>query len=167
MTYFFDGFDITGSHFYHYGSCKTRLWLFHNNVEVGKDNDHMAIGRHIDSTTFLRNRKSLVIQGLCQIDYIEERGEIQVHEIKKGHEVSNAIELQVQFYMYIISRLTGKVPKGYVHFPEVNRIKQVEFKIDDLLDAYKSIKEIISGSCPKPVRIPICHGCAYSEMCWS
>lgn len=168
MTYFFDEFEgLTGSHFYHYGSCRTRLWLFHNNIEVGKDNDHVKIGKHLDSTTHLRNRKSLIIQGLCQIDYVENEGNLEVHEIKKGREVSEAIEFQVLYYMHIIAKLTGRVPYGFVHFPEVNKVVQIDFDEQKLTFAKENVKEIITGGCPKPQRIPICKGCAYAEMCWT
>lgn len=168
MTFSSDEFfSLTGSHFYHYGSCKTRLWLYHNNIEVGKDNDHIKIGKHLDSTSHVRNRKSLTIQGICQIDYVDNSGIMEVHEIKKGRKISDAIELQVLFYMYVIEKLTGELPKGYVHFPEVNKISEVIFNEHRFMAAVEDIKKVLSGSCPKPKKIPICSGCAYAEMCWA
>jgi len=168
MIYFYNDHDpITGSHFYHYGSCKTRLWLVYRNIEVGKDNDHIRIGKHLDSTTHVRNKKSLTIQGLCQIDYLENNGKIEVHEIKKGKQLSEAIELQIMFYLQVMKELTGETPVGYVHFPEVKKVFEVNLSKSIVEITMREIKRIISGSCPIPDRIPICRGCAYEEMCWA
>ncbi|MHB8396490.1 MAG: CRISPR-associated protein Cas4 [Thermoplasmataceae archaeon] len=168
MISFYDYSEgITGSHFYHYGSCRTRLWLFHRHIEVGKDNDHIRIGKHIDETTHLRNRKSLTIQGLCQIDYIENGEHVEVHEIKKGNGISEAIELQVMFYMLVMRDITGEIPRGYVHFPEVKKVIRLELDAGRVEQAIGEIRRIVEGECPTPKRIPICRGCAYEEMCWA
>lgn len=167
ISFYNDHDPITGSHFYHYGSCKTRLWLINRNIEVGKDNDHIRIGKHLDSTTHVRNKKSLTIQGLCQIDYLENRGKIEVHEIKKGDRLSEAIELQIMYYLQIMKELTGETPVGYVHLPEVKKVVEVKLSENIVEDTMHDIKKIIDGSCPIPRRIPICHGCAYEEMCWA
>ena len=158
---------ITGYHFYNYGSCKTRLWLFHRNIEVGKENDHIRIGKHIDETTHLRNKKSLTIQGLCQIDYIDNGQHVEIHEIKKGSKLSEAIELQVMFYMSVMKQITGEIPKGYVHFPEVKKVLSLELDSKRLEQVTKEIEQIVNGKCPDPRRIPICRGCSYEEMCWA
>lgn len=167
ISFYNDHETITGSHFYHYGSCKTRLWLVYRNIEVGKDNDHMRIGKHLDTTTHVRNKKSLTIQGLCQIDYIENKGLIEVHEIKKGERISDAIELQVMFYLSVVKELTGITPIGYVHFPEVKKVVEVKLSDDKVENTMCKIRKIVNGDCPIPVRIPICRGCAYAEMCWA
>lgn len=75
---------ITGNHFFDYASCITRLWIADRGLFAGTENEHINIGKFIDETSKPRLRKSLIIQGLCSIDYIEENDIVEVHEIKKG-----------------------------------------------------------------------------------
>ena len=165
---FSDNFEgIAGYHFFHYGSCHTRLWLFHRNVEVGLDNDHIKIGKQLDEETHVRNKKRLVIPGLCSIDYIEKGDHLEVHEIKKGENVSDAHRYQVLYYLEVVSEITGRDCVGFIHYPQVKKVVEVQRNPELVKTIYREILSIISGPCPPPKRIPICKGCSYAEMCWA
>ena len=167
-TLFSDNFEgIAGYHFFHYGSCPTRLWLFHRNVEVGLDNNHIQIGRQLDEETHLRNKKRLMIPGLCSIDYIEKKDYLEIHEIKKGKKEADAHRYQVLYYLEVVSQITGMNCVGFIHYPVVKKVMEVQRDLELVKVIYREIWEIISGTCPPPKRIPICKGCSYAEMCWA
>ncbi len=167
-TLFSENFEgIAGYHFFHYGSCKTRLWLFHRNVEVGMDNDHIRIGKHLDEITHARNKKRLTIPGLCSLDYIEKGDSLEVHEIKKGERVSDAHRYQILFYLEVVYSITGLETKGFLHYPQVKNVVEINRDAELVGKIFDEVSSIISGRCPPPERIPICKGCSYAEMCWA
>jgi CRISPR-associated exonuclease Cas4 len=168
MTNFSEEIDrIGGYHFYHYGSCKTRLWLFHRNVEVGMDNEHIRVGKHLDKVTYDRNKKKLTIPGLCAIDFISGKDGLEVHEIKKGSEISEAHRYQVLFYLEVMKSITGMDLMGFIHYPETKRVVEVQRDPEVVEKIFNDIVATVRGDCPAPYRIPICHGCSYEEMCWA
>jgi len=158
---------VTGNHFFDYGSCHTRLWIANKRIIAGTDNVHVQIGRYVDETTKPRLRKSLTIQGLCAIDYVEENNLIEVHEIKKGHSPSEAHRLQLLFYLEVMHELTGTEPIGFLHLPQSKKVIKVGREPERIKEVYMDIVRILSGPCPKPKEKPICSGCRYSEMCWA
>jgi|GEM_PF-2251762 CRISPR-associated exonuclease Cas4 len=158
---------ITGNHFFDYGSCYTRLWIANKRIIAGIDNVHIQIGRYIDEKTKPSLRKSLTIQGLCAIDYVEENQTIEVHEIKKGHNPSGAHKLQLLFYLEVMYELTGFEPVGMLHLPQSKKVVRVERDRETVSKVYTDILRILSLPCPKPEEKPICSGCRYSEMCWA
>ncbi|MEM0134262.1 MAG: Dna2/Cas4 domain-containing protein [Thermoplasmatales archaeon] len=158
---------ITGNHFFDHASCDTRLWLTNKRIDVGLDNIHIQIGKYIDEKAKPRLRKSLTIQGLCSIDYIEEKGIIEVHEIKKGKSQSKPHYMQLLFYLEVVFELTNKEPVGFLHLPQVKKVIKVKRNEAVIQEAYSEIIEILKGECPKPERKPICSGCRFMEMCWS
>ena len=158
---------IKGEYLFHYYSCHTRLWLYHRNVSGNASNEHMKIGDFIDGKSFQRDRKRLIIDNVCAIDFIREKDSFEVHEIKKGKSRNEAQEMQVLFYMYVLKRILNGEIKGFIHYPQVRKVREVYPDYNKVTSAIDKIKSIINGECPRPVRIPICHGCSYAEVCWS
>ena len=158
---------ITGNHFYDYGSCYTRLWLANKRIIAGIDNVHIQIGKYIDEITKPASRKTLTIQGLCAIDYVEENKVIEVHEIKKGRNPTGAHILQLLFYLEVMQELTGNESVGILHLPQSKKVIRVERDREKVTRVYEDIIRILSKPCPKPEEKPICSGCRYSEMCWA
>lgn len=159
--------NVTGNHFFDFASCRTRLWLSSKKIDVGLDNPNIQIGKYIDEKTKPRLRKRLTIQGLCSIDYIEEKNTIEVHEIKKGKSRSLPHHMQLLFYLQIIYEITGKEPIGFLHLPQVRRIEKVNRDESKIYQAYFTIIDILKKECPKPTMKPICSGCRFMEMCWA
>ena len=158
---------VTGNHFFDFASCTTRLWLSNKRIDVGLDNTHLQIGKYIDDKTKPRLRKRLTIQGLCSIDYIDDKGLIEVHEIKKGKTPSKPHYLQLLFYLQVICEITEKEPLGYLHLPQTRKVIKVARDENQIYEVYSKIVEVLSGECPKPVKKPICTGCRFMEMCWA
>jgi len=168
MTSFSEkGIRVGGEEYYNYASCPTRLWLFHNNIIADSKNEHILMGKHLDETSHLRNRKTLTIQGLCSIDYVVNGDILEVHEIKKGKEATLAHKYQVLYYLEVIGELTGQDVKGYIHYPETRQVVELTRDPKTVHHIYNEILNILNGKCPKPSRIPICDGCSYEEMCWA
>ena len=160
-THFSEGIDrIGGYHFFHYGSCKTRLWLYHRNIEVGMDNDHIRMGKYLDETTLSRGKKNLAISGLCAIDYILDGDRLEVHEIKKGRVAAESHRLQVLFYLDLIYELLDVEPIGYLHYPETRQVITVERNTQLVDMAFNQIVLIVHDKCPKPVSIQIAEAAA-------
>jgi len=167
-TSFYDKYKIKGDDFYNYGTCKTRFWLQHKNISGNfEDNEHVQIGKVLDKYSFMRNKKELIIDGLCQIDFITKNNVLEIHEIKKGKSVSEPQILQVQYYMKILKELTEENVKGYIHLIQIKKKIEVEYDEEKIDKVILDMKNIIDNECPKPVRIPICKGCSYAEVCWS
>ena len=106
---------IKGEYFYHLYSCHTRLWFYHRNVSGNPLNEHVLIGKYVDETTFSRESKKIVIEGVCAIDFIREGEHLEVHEVKKGRGDDIGQEMQVQFYMFVLRRILYWTPLYLYH----------------------------------------------------
>lgn len=158
-----------GSDIFNYYSCKTRFWLARKNISGDYSNsDHIQIGKLLDSETFKRNKKSVIIDGQCQIDFVQQGDSLEVHEIKKGRYASKPQIMQVKYYMHILNALTGEKIRGFIHLPQVRKKIAVDPDDDgELSYALNDMENISNGPCPKPEAIPIFKGCSFREICWS
>jgi CRISPR-associated exonuclease Cas4 len=127
----------------------------------------MKIGDFIDKTAFKREKNRLIVDNVCAIDFIRNGNTIEVHEVKKGKSGNEAQKMQVLFYMYVFTRLLHEEVRGFIHYPQAKKVIEISPDHDKIRDAIENVKRIINEECPKPIRIPICHGCSYAEMCWS
>ena len=167
-TSFYDKYRIKGFDFFNYGTCQTRFWLQHKNIFGNfEENEHVKIGKVLDSHSFLRNKRELIIDGLCQIDFISLKQNLEIHEIKKGKSISEPQILQVQYYMKILKELTEEVVIGYIHLIQIKKKVKIEYDEAKINNTLTVMKTILDNPCPKPVKIPICKGCSYAELCWS
>lgn len=168
ITSSYDKYSIKGGDFFNYGTCKTRFWLQHKNIYGNfEDNEHVQIGKVLDKYSFMRNKKELIIDGVCQIDFISKNKTLEIHEIKKGKDISQPQIYQVQYYIKILKEITEEPVRGYIHLVQVRKKVEVNYDEDAIDKIIADMKNIIDSECPKPARIPICKGCSYAEMCWS
>ena len=42
-----EGYDLTGVEISYYFICKTKLWLFHHNIELEREHENVKIGKQI------------------------------------------------------------------------------------------------------------------------
>ena len=167
-TSFYEKYRIKGSDFFNYATCQTRFWLQHKNILGNfEENEHVKIGKVLDSHSFLRNKKELIIDGLCQIDFISLKQNLEIHEIKKGKSISEPQILQVQYYMKILKELTEEEVIGYIHLIQIKKKIRIEYDEVKINNTLSVMKTVLDNPCPKPVKIPICKGCSYAELCWS
>lgn len=167
-TSFYDKYKIRGLDFFNFATCKTRFWLQHKNIAGNfSENEHVQTGKILDSYSFQRNKRELIIDGVCQIDFISQHDKLEIHEIKKGKEISEPQILQVQYYMKILKELTEQEVLAYIHLVQVKKKIQVEYNEDILDRAIEEMLYLLDKKCPEPKRIPVCKGCSYAEMCWA
>ena len=158
---------LTGLHFFHHATCTTRLWLFHRNIQMDRENPHVQIGRVLDETTF-RRHKRLTLPGRAAIDFIKEpEGEFMVHEVKKGCRNHPGHFAQVQFYLEVLAREYGVEAKGQIHYPQERKTTKVYRDPEAIDRAAAQILTMLEGACPEPTRKPVCRGCSHQEFCWS
>ncbi|MCE8428412.1 MAG: CRISPR-associated protein Cas4 [Candidatus Methanoperedens sp.] len=159
---------LGGLFFYDLYSCPTRLWLSHKNIDAGKDNEHILLGKHIDETTFKQERKEMTFHGYAAIDFIKTPNGMEIHEVKKGKgEHPEPHIAQVRYYIELFYEMTGKEATGVIHYPVVRKTLEVKRDQESVMADIEKIKNILGESCPKLSRIPICRGCRYEEMCWA
>ena len=168
ITSFYDKYRMRGFDFFNYVTCPTRFWLQHKNIAGNFDeNENVKIGKIIDSSSFLRNKKELIIDGLCQIDFISNKDGLEIHEIKKGNKISEPQVLQVQYYMKILKEITNENVSAYIHLVQIRKKVKISYDEEKINKTLSQMIRLIDDECPKPKRIPVCKGCSYAELCWS
>lgn len=168
ITYSYDNYRIKGEDFFNYYTCKTRFWLQHKNISGDfSNNEHIKIGKFLDSYSFLKNKKELIIDGVCQLDFIKKTDKLEIHEIKKGKNISEPQIMQVEYYIKILKELTDMEVVGYIHLVQIRKKFQIEYDENKINITLQEMTKILDGNCPKPLKIPVCKGCSYMEICWS
>lgn len=161
---------INGTLVWYYSVCKREVWLMSRQLTPDEDAEPILLGRLIHEMTYRRKRKEVSLDD-SRIDIIEKGyGRLIISEIKKSSKYIEAAELQLKYYLSLFQE-RGIQVEGLLRIPsERKEIKVTLFRDDmQILETVKSnIIELIHCSVPpKPVRIPFCKSCAYSEFCWS
>ena len=163
------GYDnITGVKIAYYFICHTKLWLFHHNIQMEREHENVKIGKQIHEDRYPRVRKEVNIRNKMKLDFVEKGDQLYVHEVKKSNKMEKSHLFQMYFYLYYLQD-HGVDVKGELHYPELNKKKEVEFsekEKEELKDVKEEIKEIVSGDMPSPERKKICKKCAYYEFCF-
>ena len=160
--------NITGVKIAYYFICHTKLWLFHHNIQLEREHENVKIGKQIHEDRYPRVRKEVNIRNKMKLDFVEKGDQLYIHEVKKSNKMEKSHLFQMYFYMDYLKE-HGVDVKGELHYPLLNKKKQVEFGEDEKkeLDVVKDeINKIVSSDMPKPERKKICKKCAYYEFCF-
>ncbi len=170
-TSLFDRLRFTGTQVAYYFLCKRKLWLFSHGITHEKSSELVALGKVIDEFSFKREKRvEHYGETPVKVDFIRERGEIVVHEVKKSRKMEEVHEWQVKYYIYYLRRRGVDVRKGVIHYPRSLRIKEViltksdEKRIEEALREMSVILKMPEP--PPPVNKPFCSKCAYYEFCF-
>ena len=165
MTY---NLEISGSLIQAYYICKRQLWLMSRKIRGDQDNDMIKIGRHIDTSSFKKNKKELKFKkNIIDIIKTSEK-ELTVVEVKKSSKNIESAKMQLLYYMYCMLNKNITV-KGELRIPEEKKIIHVELNennISELLFIIDKIKEILSSE--KIIGFEknrFCRQCSYSDFC--
>ncbi|MEF8880179.1 MAG: CRISPR-associated protein Cas4 [Candidatus Thermoplasmatota archaeon] len=161
--------NITGVKIAYYFICPTKLWLSHHNIHLENEHENVKIGKQIHKDRYPRVKKEVNIRNKMKLDFIEKDNELYIHEVKKSDKMEKSHLFQMYFYMNYLQE-HGVEAKGELHYPLLNKKKQVEFgrkEKKQLYEVIKNIKKIVSDDMPKPKRKKICKKCAYEEFCFS
>ncbi|NLR66618.1 Dna2/Cas4 domain-containing protein [Chitinophaga varians] len=163
--------NITGTHVAYLHTCKRKLWLFANGIQMEYTSDIVADGKLVAETTYLdRSRKytELAIDGI-KIDFFNVKDKI-VHEVKKSDKVEVAHVAQLKYYLSVLVRNGIVDPKGVIEYPRLKQKEYVEWNDEFLLQAKQWEDEIClivqSDICPSIVKKGICKSCSYYELCY-
>lgn len=104
-----------------------------------------------------------------KLDFVEKGDRLYVHEVKKSNKMEESHLFQMYFYLDYLQD-HGVDVKGELHYPELNKKKEVELdegKKEELECVREEIGEIITGEMPEPKEKKICKKCAYQEFCFA
>ncbi|MFW6173276.1 MAG: CRISPR-associated protein Cas4 [Elusimicrobiota bacterium] len=161
--------NITGLKVAYYFICHTKLWLFHHNIGLEREHENVKVGKQIHEERYPRMRKDVNIRNRMKLDFVEHGDQLFVHEVKKSDSMERSHFFQMYFYLNFLQE-HGVDVKGEIHYPLLNKKKQIEFGEKEkkkLYEVIENIKELLSGDMPKPERKKICKKCAYEEFCFS
>lgn len=164
--------NITGTHLAYFLTCKRKLWLYHNQIQMEHTSDLVAEGKLIGETAYEQRPdkyRELAI-GPIKIDHYDAKNKV-IHEVKKSSKVERAHLAQLWYYIYILDSHGIFNVTGILEYPKLKQRKEVTLEASDRLTLEKwinEIEEICSQShCPSLEKKSICKSCSYFEFCYS
>ncbi|NLX76425.1 MAG: CRISPR-associated protein Cas4 [Clostridiaceae bacterium] len=159
---------ITGVMVEYYFICKKKLWYFANQIQMENEHENVLIGRMVDETSYIQEKKNILIDGTINIDFI--RKHKQIHEVKKSKSIEEATIWQVKYYLYYLKKLGMEDIKGVIDYPLLRRNLIVELDENDeekIEEVIRDIENIVAmPSPPAANKMKICSKCAYYELCF-
>jgi len=123
------------------------------------ENENVSVGKFVDESSYIKNRKHIMINNEINLDFIENSNTI--HEIKKSRKIEKASIWQVKYYLYYLN--------AKIDYPLLKKTVEVELSEDDELILDKSIEEIkriVSCEFPPEFEVKnICKSCAFEDLC--
>lgn len=160
--------NITGVEIYYYFICERKLWYFINEINMEQNNELVSIGKILDETTYIREKKNVMIDNTINIDFIK-NGAI-LHEVKKTKSIEEAGVWQVKYYMYYLENRGVKNIQVKIDFPLLKQTKQIALEENDrkvLDNVIKNIEELSKKEIPpQRIKSKICKKCAYCDLCY-
>lgn len=162
----------TGTHLAYYLTCKRKLWLFHNQIQMEHESELVEEGKLIAETTYLdRSRKYTELAiGPIKIDHYDKKNKV-IHEVKKSNKLQIAHKAQVWYYIYILEQAGIQGVTAILEYPKLKQTELVVFddearsKLEQWIDDVKWL--INSEECPPLEKKSICKSCSYFEFCYS
>ena len=160
--------NITGIMIYYYFICQRRLWYFANQINMEQNSELVTIGKIIDETTYMKEKKQILIDNTINIDFVK-NGAV-LHEIKKTKSIEEAGIWQIKYYMYYLENKGVKNVKAKIDFPLLRESKEIFLKNEDrnvIKNVTKNIEEIIKmDRPPQLISSKICKKCSYFDLCY-
>ena len=158
---------ITGIMIYYYFVCKRKLWYSCQNISMESENENVSVGKFVDESSYIKNRKHIMINNEINLDFIENLNTI--HEIKKSRKIEKASIWQVKYYLYYLKKRNIDNLNAKIDYPLLKKTVEVELSEDDELILDKSIEEIkriVSCEFPPEFEVKnICKSCAFEDLC--
>jgi len=159
---------ITGVMIYYYFVCKRKLWFFSKDLNMEHDSDLVGMGKLIDETSYIREKKGIIIDESINIDFVKNWKII--HEVKKSRKLNEASKWQVKYYIWLLNEYGINIQKGILDYPLLRKREEIFLNEDDkdrLQSVLMEIKNIISLDTPPEINNKsICKKCAYYELCY-
>lgn len=162
---------FTGVQINYFIHCKTQLWYFSHHITQEHESELVILGKILHETTFEDIKKDIIIDWKISIDFITNKDQIIIHDIKKSSKFWKAHYYQMLYYLYYLKYEKGvENVKGIINYPSEKRVVEVNLtpeKEIELKKIFQEIKKIVSlPKPPKPERKKYCRKCSYFELCW-
>ena len=162
---------VTATLISYFFTCKRRMWLFANGINMEQTSDLVYDGKLIHETSYpQRSERYEEVEIDCiKIDYYDARNKV-IHEIKRSDKVESAHEWQVKYYIYVLENNGIDGVTGILEYPELRQTTKVELtdadrqKIKEIED--KIAQLISSDECPPVINAKICKSCSYYDFCY-
>ena len=163
--------QVTGTHFNYYQTCKRKLWLFANGINMEHTSDLVYDGKLIHEDSYPQRSEryeELEINGIM-IDFYDANNKI-VHEIKRSDKIEEAHEWQVKYYIYVLEENGIEGVRGVLEYPTLRKTTPIVLCDNDRKeiklmrgDIERIIKE---EKCPQKESVKICKNCSYYDFCY-
>lgn len=160
--------EVTGIMVYYYFVCKRKLWYFVHGIRMEEDNQNVKIGKLLDETSYVRDNKHIMIDGVINLDFI--KGHNVIHEVKKSKSIEEAGIMQVKYYLYYLHQKGLTDMKAKIDYPLLKQSISVELNEEDFPMMEEVIHNIIlianDEKVPAFVKDSICKKCAFHDLCF-
>lgn len=163
-----DASEVTGIMVYYYFVCKRKLWYFVHGIRMEEDNQNVKMGKLLDETSYIRDNKHIMIDGVINLDFI--KGHNVIHEVKKSKSIEEAGIMQVKYYLFYLHRKGLTDMKAKIDYPLLKQSISVELNEEDfpMMEEvlYNIIQIVNDEKVPVFVKDNICKKCAYHDLCF-
>ncbi len=158
----------TGTEINYYYICKRKLWLFSHDISMEQNSIRVEIGKENHESSFEREKKEIVIDGIIVIDFIGK--EMVIHETKIAKTMEKAARMQLLYYLYYLEKKGLKDVSGIIHYMEEHSKEEIYLSDETRNELEESIQEIKSINSlevpPYQEKMKICPKCSYYELCF-
>ena len=158
---------VSGMLFEYYHICRRKVWYTANGISLEAENEDVQIGKLIDSGSYDREKKHIMIDDRACIDFMRDS---TVYEIKKSSAQKESAIAQIKYYLYVL-RQKGVEVTGELRVPAEKYTEKVELGAEDVQSIEEellAIEELITSE-NAPERIAntgVCRKCAFYELCY-
>jgi len=160
----------TGTQVNYYVICPRKLWFFSHFLQMEENSDLVSMGRHIHETSYVKNKKEVVIDQKIAIDFIKRGDSLVLHEIKKSKKIEDAHRLQLLYYLYFLKNKGIENASGEIDYPKLREVEKVELGPDSenrIREILEDIPRVVSlERPPAKKRMKRCRKCSYFELCY-
>ncbi len=160
--------DVTGIMVYYYYVCKKKLWYFIHELRMEDDNQNVKLGKLLDESSYARDNKHVMIDGVINIDFL--RGNNVIHEVKKSKSIEEAGIMQVKYYLYYLHNKGLTDMHAKIDYPLLKQSISIELNDEDFGIFEEVLEDIVaigkSDTVPDFEKKSICRKCAYHDMCF-
>lgn len=160
--------QITGMMVYYYFICHRKLWYFCNQIAMEQNSELVSIGKILDETSYVREKKQILIDGTINVDFIENG--VILHEVKKSKSIEEAGIWQVKYYLYYLEKKGIQNMNASIDYPLLKEKKQIILDDKDKETLEKIERDIIQiielEKPPKVLDSKVCKNCAYFDLCY-
>ena len=128
-----------------------------------QNSELVELGKILDETSYIREKKSILIDNTINIDFI--KNNTVIHEVKKTRAIEEAGEWQIKYYIYYLEQKGVKNIEAVVDYPLLKQKREIFLTEEDrkiLKNILEQLKKTMTDERPqKTINNKICKKCAY------